>query len=84
VAAESWIRKHRAHRGFSHMMDASLEKLYYPNGREESDDDEEGPVAAAPEQREERPEDPAAWEDQEDEWDAVVDWFAEPESTFRL
>jgi hypothetical protein len=41
VAAESWIRKHRSHRGFSHMMDSRLEQLYFPHGREESDGEEE-------------------------------------------
>jgi hypothetical protein len=82
VNADSWIRKHRAHRGFAQKMDARLERLYFPLGRGEGDAEEEEPIAA--EQREERAEDPAAWEEQEDEWDAVVDWFVEPDSTFRL
>jgi hypothetical protein len=84
VTADSWIRKHRAHQGFAQKMDVRLEQLYFPNGREERDDDAEEPIAAEAEQREEQAEDPDAWEEQEDEWDAVVEWFAEPDSTFRL
>jgi hypothetical protein len=59
-------------------MDARLEQLYFPLGR---DDDEEQLLAAQPEQREERSEDPDAWEDNDDEWNKEVEYFADPDST---
>jgi hypothetical protein len=33
IQAESWINKHRTHRGDSGLMDAQLEALYFPLGR---------------------------------------------------
>jgi transposase len=34
IEAESWIRKHRSHRGCSAKMDGQLEALYFPLGRD--------------------------------------------------
>jgi hypothetical protein len=36
IQAESWIKKHRSHRGHSDLMDERLYKLYYPNGIQDS------------------------------------------------
>ena len=32
--ADAWVKKHRTHRVHRDQMDKDLEKLYYPNGRE--------------------------------------------------
>jgi hypothetical protein len=34
IKADAWVKKHRTHRGHRDQMDKELEKLYYPNGRE--------------------------------------------------
>jgi hypothetical protein len=58
VEAEQWLKKHRSHRGYSAQMDAKLEQLYYPLGREHQD------AAPATSQAEYQP--AAAAEDEED------------------
>lgn len=41
VAAEEWLKQRRSHKGSSGTMDAVLEDLYFPNGRESKSADEE-------------------------------------------
>ena len=41
VAAEEWLKQRRSHRGYRGKMDDVLEKLYFPNGRENKSSDEE-------------------------------------------
>ena len=44
VESEAWIKQHKSHRGYAAQMDAKLENLYFPLGRnvQETDQVEEG------------------------------------------
>ena len=33
IQSEAWITKHRSHRGYAEKMDAKLDELYFPLGR---------------------------------------------------
>ena len=34
IKADAWVKKHRSHRGVSSAMDAALESLHFPFGRD--------------------------------------------------
>ena len=40
VESEAWIKQHKSHRGYAAQMDAKLENLYFPLGRNVQETDQ--------------------------------------------